>query len=66
MDFSEQYHIEGETWEARWDEKSISSKTYKERLKIPEVFRSRSLWELSKGLNIFYEKGPLYSASVTV
>ena len=24
-----------------------------------EVFRSRSLWELSKGLNIFYEKGPL-------
>jgi hypothetical protein len=31
-----------------------------------EVFKNRSLWELSKGLNIFYEKGPLYSASVII
>jgi len=28
MDFSEQSHIEGEAWDARCDEKSISSKTY--------------------------------------
>jgi hypothetical protein len=29
-----------------------------------EVFRNRSLWERSKRLNIFYDKGPLYCASV--
>ena len=31
-----------------------------------EVFRSHSLWELSKGLNIFYEKGPFYCASIII
>ena len=28
MDFSDQFHIEGKTWDVRWDERrSISSKT---------------------------------------
>ena len=29
-----------------------------------EAFRSHSLWKSSKGLNMFYDKGPLYCASV--
>ena len=28
MDFSQQYHVGGETRDVRYDEKSISSKTY--------------------------------------
>jgi hypothetical protein len=28
MDFSEQFHIESEAWDVRYDEKSISDKTY--------------------------------------
>ena len=40
----------------------------KEHLKIPksakEVFRSCRLRKLSKGLNILYEKGPLYCSLV--
>ena len=38
----------------------------KERLKIPKRYSEAGLWELSKGLNIFYEKGPLYCASVII
>ena len=43
-------------------EKNIS----KERLKIPKRYSEAGLWELSKGLYIFYEKGPLYCASVII
>ena len=28
MDFSEQYHTEGQTWIVRYNEKSVLSKTY--------------------------------------
>ena len=37
-----------------------SKKTFED---TKEVFRSRGIWELSKGLNMFYEKGPLDCAS---
>ena len=37
----------------------------KERLKIPKRYSEAvTFWELSKGLNIFYDKGPWYCASV--
>ena len=39
-------------------EKSVS----KERLKMPKRYSEAGLW----GLNIFYKKGPLYSASVII
>jgi ABC-type amino acid transport system permease subunit len=43
-------------------EKSVS----KERLKMPKRYSEAGLWELSKGLNIFYKKGPLYCALVII
>jgi len=33
MDFSEQYHIEGESWYVKCDEKSISSKSISTMIK---------------------------------
>ena len=40
-----------------------SEKTFLRNVWRYQRSRTRSLWELSKGLNIFYEKGPLYCIS---